>query len=349
MKINLKTLDRKVFTVEVGEEDKVGDLVDRLEDLMGSNNMYRLIHMGKIMKEEELLVDYNVSVRSPVIVMTTKVPPSTSSSSSSISTGMVLPCSQFKRIRTDSEDSGFDEDENDIQEHFVTDKEFSIALEVISSCEYLGRKNDKIITKKEIENVLKENFASENAEDKKVKEIFMEKLEEITKAGLNEKQFEELVSDIRSIFDESRETSEMKSDAAGDFMETEDELSEDEEEDVLASKIQRLTDMGFTSPVATQALKDNYGNLDLAISDLIPDSSPPTSPSSSSNPLSFLREDDQFQFLRFQVLRNPSLLQPLLINLGQTHPQVMKLISSHKEAFISLLHEQTGASSKPCH
>ena len=62
-----------------------------------------------------------------------------------------------------------------------------------------------------------------------------------------------------------------------------------------------------------------------------------------SNPLSFLRDVDEFQFLRYLVLQDPSQLRPLLLSFGQSHPEITKLINENKDVFVNMLHEQTGA------
>merc|ERR1712186_208653 len=65
--------------------------------------------------------------------------------------------------------------------------------------------------------------------------------------------------------------------------------------------------------------------------------------SSQSKSLDFLRDIEEFQFLRYQVLHDPALLQPLLISFSQTHPTIMKTINENKEVFVRMLYEQTGA------
>ena len=65
--------------------------------------------------------------------------------------------------------------------------------------------------------------------------------------------------------------------------------------------------------------------------------------SSQSKSLDFLRDIEEFQFLRYQVLHDPALLQPLLISFSQTHPTIMKTINENKEMFVRMLYEQTGA------
>ncbi|KAF9113890.1 UV excision repair protein RAD23 B, partial [Mortierella sp. AM989] len=55
--------------------------------------------------------------------------------------------------------------------------------------------------------------------------------------------------------------------------------------------------------------------------------------------LAFLREQPQFQQIREMVQGNPGLLQPLLVQLGQSNPQMLQLINQNQQAFLQLLNE----------
>ncbi|GJJ78983.1 UV excision repair protein RAD23 [Entomortierella parvispora] len=55
--------------------------------------------------------------------------------------------------------------------------------------------------------------------------------------------------------------------------------------------------------------------------------------------LAFLRDQPQFQQIRELVQNNPELLQPLLVQLGQSNPQMLQLISQNQQAFLQLLNE----------
>ncbi|KAF9123227.1 hypothetical protein BGW39_009155 [Mortierella sp. 14UC] len=55
--------------------------------------------------------------------------------------------------------------------------------------------------------------------------------------------------------------------------------------------------------------------------------------------LAFLRDQPQFQQIREMVQANPELLQPLLVQLGQTNPHMLQLINQNQHAFLQLLNE----------
>ena len=110
LQLNFKTLDHRSFSLSVGESvELVEDLVTIIEDKLGRDNLYKLIHAGagvnvvssdftifgkvqpfysstvlltplhagKLLREGERLRDHAVTSRVPIIVMVTKPPPHT--------------------------------------------------------------------------------------------------------------------------------------------------------------------------------------------------------------------------------------------------------------------------------
>ena len=248
----------------------------------------------------------------------------------------------FKRVRTVTEDSGIEEDINN--EHFVTDVEFDSVIEVIVTCQYLtSNPQDRDLTSEQTRDII-DKYCADVDDD--FREILNEKLEKIFEAKLNKSQLFALLEDVQDIYDEPRCKHARNDDNnEKDFDDLSDFDDEEDEEEILRNKIERLTEMGFGRVEAEAALNSANNNLTVAAELLMP-SSPSTSSmsaSSKNNPLAFLRDIDEFQFLRYQVLHDPNLLQPLLISFGQTHPQIMKTINENKDIFISMLYEQTGA------
>ena len=248
----------------------------------------------------------------------------------------------FKRVRTVTEDSGIEEDINN--EHFVTDVEFDSVIEVIVTCQYLtSNPQDRDLTPEQTRDII-DKYCADVDDD--FREILNEKVEKIIEAKLNKSQLFALLEDVQDIYDEARCKHARNDDNNDkDFDDLSDFDEEEDEEEILRNKIERLTEMGFGRVEAEAALNSANNNLTVAAELLMP-SSPSTSSmtaSSKNNPLAFLRDIDEFQFLRYQVLHDPNLLQPLLISFGQTHPQIMKTINENKDIFISMLYEQTGA------
>jgi len=55
--------------------------------------------------------------------------------------------------------------------------------------------------------------------------------------------------------------------------------------------------------------------------------------------LDYLRTDPQFNMLRTLVQARPDMLQPLLQQIGQAHPEVLQVIQSNQEEFVRLMNE----------
>ena len=74
-KLNFKTLNQKNFSLSLDSTCvTVEDLICKMEDTFGRENLYKLIFAGKLLKEEKNLSDYNLTSKIPVIVMITKSP-----------------------------------------------------------------------------------------------------------------------------------------------------------------------------------------------------------------------------------------------------------------------------------
>ena len=363
MKLNFKTLDQKNFSLSLDPNCKtVEDLICQIEDTFGRENLYKLIFAGKLLKEEHQLSDYKLSSKIPIIVMITKSPQQHSlvSQETSGKYYYVLYCLaflmklflvateknetdsvNFKRVRTITEDSGIEEDINN--DHFVTNAEFDSVIDIIHSCQYLTNSDyDVPLTKDQTVSAI-DKYCSESDPEEDFREVLDRNMEKILDCRFNKAQLMALLEDVQDIFDEprSKHEKEEKPEEIADISDFEDE----DEEEEIKGKLERLTDMGFSRESAEAALTSANNNVTVAVELLMPSSSsaPTTLSASKSNPLAFLRDIEEFQFLRYQVLHDPNLLQPLLISFGQSHPGIMKTINENKDIFISMLYEQTGA------
>jgi len=220
----------------------------------------------------------------------------------------------YKRTRTITEDSGFDEEIN--FNHFVTDKEFTDVIDIIKTCEYLGNSDDPAVTKEEIQTIVIQYCEEEDIDSLEFENVIITKMEEIVKSKLNVRQIKALLEDVQSIFDEPRENIENSKNYTfslidSDYTSEESDAEEDTNVPEVENEIQTVEHTLVTSK--------------------------------KSNPLSFLRDVEEFQFLRYLVLQDPSQLSPLLLSFGQSHPKLMKLINENKDIFVNMIHEQTGA------
>eukprot|EP00092_Neocalanus_flemingeri_P103482 GFUD01132437.1.p1 GENE.GFUD01132437.1~~GFUD01132437.1.p1 ORF type:complete len:365 (+),score=113.07 GFUD01132437.1:55-1149(+) len=357
MQLFFKTLDHKTFYMEVDMDGTIEDLVSKIEDDMGRENLYKLIYAGKLLKEEKLLSDYKITRKIPIILMITK--PANSAGNSKMEQEPIVKLhnkkkceennfdfAQFKRTRTVTEDSGFEEDFN--SNHFVTEKEFTDVIEVIKTCEYLGNKEDPTVTIMEVKTSIAKYCEDEDIENMDLEDIILDKIDDIMDAKLNKMQLKALLEDIQSIYEESREdVRNVKQSPLS--LDNDDDLISDEDDKEEDTNMKRLTEMGFTEEEAENALQATSNNLQSAVEFLVPTTENESSKasqsfsiSSKSNPLAFLRDIEEFQFLRYLVLQDPTQLQPLLLSFGQSHPDIMKIIHQNKDMFVSMIHEQTG-------
>merc|ERR1711974_548320 len=188
---------------------------------------------------------------------------------------------KMKRVRTVTEDSGFGDEEG---EHFVTDREFTIALEVVMTCQHF-RQSDRPVTEEETRSMVEQMLS----EEEEVREVIISRMEEVQRAGLSRDQLRAFIVDIQSMHQEAREVPILE-----DLEDLEDpEDVEDEDLGQMERNIQTLEGMGFSREEGLRALARSCGSL-------------------------------------------------LLLSFGQSHPEVMEAINTHKEQFVAMLYEQTG-------
>ena len=72
MLITFKTLDHRIFQLEVDEDETVSDIKQRLDHEIIRENLCTLVYCGKIMRDERLLSYYNISQKHFVILIVTK-------------------------------------------------------------------------------------------------------------------------------------------------------------------------------------------------------------------------------------------------------------------------------------
>ena len=58
-----------------------------------------------------------------------------------------------------------------------------------------------------------------------------------------------------------------------------------------------------------------------------------------NDPFAMLRQHPQFTALRIMVQQNPQMLQPVLQQLGQQNPEILRVIQQNQQAFIQMLNE----------
>lgn len=109
--------------------------------------------------------------------------------------------------------------------------------------------------------------------------------------------------------------------------------------------IKSIMDMGYSRIQVLQALRASFNNRERAVEYLItgiPEEllhEQEGEEGSEEDPLAFLRDQPQFQQMRTVIQQNPSLLNAVLQQIGQTNPALLQAISQHQQAFVRMLNE----------
>merc|ERR1711993_202267 len=68
--------------------------------------------------------------------------------------------------------------------------------------------------------------------------------------------------------------------------------------------------------------------------------------SSEENPLTFLRNQEEFQQMKRLLQQNPNMLSALLQHIGQSNPDLLNIISQNRDAFIRMVNEGDDAAGR---
>jgi transposase len=189
-------LDNKVIVLEITQEEPVRNIVEQIREKWGQENSYRLIYAGKVIKEGNLLVEYGVTGTLPIIVLVTK-PINTERKEAS------QKSSKYANIKPEDNDAALKKKSRQYvlsrkteanftgsnTNYIITDTDFSSSLNLIMSCNYLFQEDVGKITKEEMIIAVNIRFQDDDPEEAPVKEMIIEKLEEVLSAGPNEAQF----------------------------------------------------------------------------------------------------------------------------------------------------------------
>eukprot|EP00092_Neocalanus_flemingeri_P030087 GFUD01032664.1.p1 GENE.GFUD01032664.1~~GFUD01032664.1.p1 ORF type:complete len:272 (+),score=58.20 GFUD01032664.1:31-816(+) len=201
MDIKFKTLDKQRFTMNVEPHDQVEDLIFGLENIIGRENLYRLIYAGKLLKEGTPVSNYNISPKLPVIIMITQ-PLQQKVDNKSIKEMEMIRRDDFTEIKDDKvRDRRLSiESDEDMPTNFVTEKECSVALDVKMTCVNLLDQNKKPLNMQGMVSYI--NTEVDDIESN-LKDQILEKIDFLFKRRPNKKQISAFLVDIQIIVNET--------------------------------------------------------------------------------------------------------------------------------------------------
>eukprot|EP00092_Neocalanus_flemingeri_P014032 GFUD01015138.1.p1 GENE.GFUD01015138.1~~GFUD01015138.1.p1 ORF type:complete len:217 (-),score=64.77 GFUD01015138.1:92-742(-) len=196
MQLSFKTLDNKVIELKIAEDEPIGDIINTLKDKWGKENSYRLIYAGKVLKVGSLLSEYSVVGTLPIIVLITKpayLKQNIEQRKSTKYTNLkaekdeaALKKNSRQFVLSRLKKSDFEALNNNYN---ITDTDFSSSLSLIMDCKYMFQDDIERITKEEMMLAINTRFVDDDPEEAPVKDMIIEKLEEVVSAGPNKAQF----------------------------------------------------------------------------------------------------------------------------------------------------------------
>lgn len=112
--------------------------------------------------------------------------------------------------------------------------------------------------------------------------------------------------------------------------------------------VANIVAMGFPRDQVQAAMRQSFNNPDRAVDLLMNpsavlregDEGTGEEGEDETNPLAFLRRDPNFLQLRRAIQQDPTMLPPLLEQIGSSNPELLQTIERNRDAFIELMNEQ---------
>jgi len=226
------------------------------------------------------------------------------------------------------------------ENHFLTHKDFTIALEVVMDMEYLADIGNKMKSPEDITIFLDDYFKDKTFLND-IKMTVMSRIDDLLFVSPNSKQMDAFLTDLISIYAQEREREPVYTVDLSSEDDSDDEEDEPPLQVVITAfqrNVENIVAMGFIREEVEVALRAAFNNPDVAV-DYLVGGIPPSAFAPEENPIAFLRNNEEFQHIRYLVQADPTTLQPLLLTFGQKHPELMEEINKNKLTFVRMLHE----------
>lgn len=305
MLITLKTLQQQTFKIDIEEEETVKTLKERIEQEKGKDVFaaagQKLIYAGKILSDDTPLKEYNIDEKNFVVVMVSK--PKTAPATTQNSSTTPAPSTTAPAASSSSEKPAEPSSTDNKPE--AKPQETPASSAEPSSTTSGSSESSETSPSSNLFNEAVSTLVTGSSYDAMVNEMML--------LGYGR---EEVVAALRASFNNP--------DRAMEYL--------------LSGMPTR--DQGpapgrdATVPPAGGAPAAPSGGVSAPANTA---SSP--SAAAGANPLSFLRNQPQFQVMRQLIQQNPALLPTLLQEIGRENPELLQEISSHQEQFIQMLNE----------
>lgn len=325
MIITLKTLQQQTFKVEIGEDELVKKLKEKIEEEKGKETFpaagQKLIYAGKILDDERKLVEYKIEEKNFVVVMVTKPkaapakPTETPAAPTPVETASAATPTPTPAIQPETKP---EEKKEETPPTTVTQTVPTPAVPPVTTA---------TTTTTTTASSLAEAVSLASAESALVTgQQYEDMVTEMMSMGFEREQ---VLRALRASFNNPDRAVEY---LLGGIPEV------PEPPQPVAPLTQQPSPATGSPPASTGAPSASLGAPPPAAAGAPPISAggQVTTPS-GEDPLAFLRTQPQFQRMRQLIQQNPQVLPALLQQIGQSNPPLLQLISQNQERFIQML------------
>ncbi|CAC5387819.1 RAD23 [Mytilus coruscus] len=320
MIITLKTLQQQTFKVEIGEDELVKKLKEKVEAEKGKETFpaggQKLIYAGKILDDEKKIAEYKIEEKNFVVVMVTKPkaapakPAETPAAPPPVEAGLAVvtptptPATQpeTKPEEKKEETPPSTTTESSPAPAATTTTTTATTAASLAEAVSLASAESALVTGQQYENMVTELMSMGFEREQVLRAL---------RASFNnpDRAVEYLLGGIPDVQEPAQP---------------------------VAPLSQQPTSATGALPASTGAPSASLGAPPPAAA-----GAPPTltggQASTGEDPLAFLRTQPQFQRMRQLIQQNPQILPALLQQIGQSNPPLLQLISQNQERFIQML------------
>lgn len=352
MIVTLKTLQQQTFKVEIGEEETVKALKEKVEAEKGKETFpaagQKLIYAGKILDDEKPISTYKIEEKNFVVVMVTKPKPAAASSpasgSGAVSTSPVteskpvsapLQAPQPVKAETKPEAEKSEPPSNTTSSTDTTATESSSNVTTASS---------ETASESQSASSVQSQLSTESAESALVTgQLYEEAVAQMVSMGFPRDQVQRA---MRASFNNPDRAVEYLFNGIPEMPRDEPTAAASQQSTGTQPQSPRSRTQpggtgqtgaggqtGTTSQTAPQPSAGGTGSAGTL------SGPPPGARLSGEETLAFLRNQPQFQHMRQLLQQNPALLPELLQQIGRSNPTLLQMISQNQEQFIAMLNE----------